>query len=76
MLNCGGAIQSVDFDGKENSVRVKVRGGGEMRVFASKKPRACLLDGEEIQFTYEEEMVVIGAPWPGSSNVSVIDYLF
>lgn len=76
MLNCGGAIQSVDFDGKENSVRVKVRGGGEMRVFASKKPRACLLDGEEIQFTYEEEMVVIEAPWPGSSNVSVIDYLF
>ncbi|XP_019052352.1 PREDICTED: galactinol--sucrose galactosyltransferase-like [Nelumbo nucifera] len=77
MLNTGGAIRSLELDIKTNSVRIGVRGTGEMRSFASEKPKACLIDGEEVPFTYEEEhMVVVQVSWPTSSELSVIDYQF
>ena len=76
MLNTGGAIRSLEFDGEGNSVRVGVKGRGEMRAFASAKPRACLVNGEVVGFGYEEMMVVVQVPWPGSSGVSVVEYSF
>uniref|UniRef100_A0A5B6YL73 galactinol--sucrose galactosyltransferase n=1 Tax=Davidia involucrata TaxID=16924 RepID=A0A5B6YL73_DAVIN len=74
MLNSGGAIQSVAFEA--DSVQVGVKGTGEMRVFASEKPRACQINGEDVAFDYEGIMVVIQVPWPNSSGLSVIEYLF
>ncbi|XP_010249424.2 PREDICTED: galactinol--sucrose galactosyltransferase [Nelumbo nucifera] len=76
MLNTGGAIRSLDFNNETNSVRIGVRGTGEMRSFTSEKPKACLIDGEEVPFTYEEHMVVVQVPWSTSSDLSVIDYQF
>lgn len=76
MLNTGGAIQSLDFDNEKSSVQVGVRGTGEMRVFASKKPVACQVDGREVEFQYEEHMVLIQVPWPSSSNMSIVKYIF
>ncbi|KAK9272818.1 hypothetical protein L1049_003196 [Liquidambar formosana] len=76
MLNTGGAIQSLAFDEEDDSVQVGVKGTGEMRVFASERPRACRIDGEDVAFAYDGHMVIIQVPWPSSSNLSVIDYLF
>ncbi|XP_015879309.2 probable galactinol--sucrose galactosyltransferase 5 [Ziziphus jujuba] len=76
MLNTGGAIQSLDFDEVNDLVRVVVRGSGEMRVFASEKPTTCRIDGREVAFEYKESMVVIPVPWPGSSNGSIVEYIF
>ncbi|XP_057492102.1 probable galactinol--sucrose galactosyltransferase 5 [Actinidia eriantha] len=76
MLNTGGAIRSLEFDGEGNSVRVGVKGRGEMRAFASAKPRACLVNGEGVGFGYEEMMVVVQVPWSGSSGVSIVEYSF
>ncbi|OVA19883.1 Glycosyl hydrolases 36 [Macleaya cordata] len=76
MLNTGAAIQSLTFDDDENSVQVGVRGTGEMRVFASEKPKICRIDRNEVPFTYDEKMVVIQVPWISSSELSLIDYLF
>lgn len=76
MLNTGGAIQSLDFDEVNDLVRVVVRGSGEMRVFASKKPTTCRIDGREVAFEYKESMVVIPVPWPGSSDGSIVEYIF
>ncbi|KAF7819543.1 putative galactinol--sucrose galactosyltransferase 5 [Senna tora] len=76
MLNTGGAIQSLEFNEAKNLVDVGVRGSGEMRVFASERPRACKIDGEEVDFGYEEGMVVIQVPWPGSSKLSLLQYIF
>ncbi|KAK9104393.1 hypothetical protein Scep_021237 [Stephania cephalantha] len=74
MFNTGGAVQSVSFDGEMGFVKVSVRGGGEMRVFASEKPKSCRVDGEEVEFSYDdgERMVVIHLDWCNSS----VDYLF
>ncbi|XP_034706237.1 galactinol--sucrose galactosyltransferase [Vitis riparia] len=76
MLNSGGAIESLTFDDEENSVRIGVKGTGEMRSFASEKPRSCRINGEEVAFGYDECMVIIQVPWPNSSNPSLIECLF
>lgn len=76
MLNTGGAIRSLDFDEVKDSVRVGVRGSGEMRVFASEKPTTCRVDGRDAAFEYEERMVVIQVPWSSSSDVSIVEYMF
>ncbi|XP_061373473.1 galactinol--sucrose galactosyltransferase [Gastrolobium bilobum] len=76
MLNTGGAIQSLDFDEAQNLVEVGVRGIGEMRVFASEKPSTCRIDGKEIDFEYEGSMVIIQVPWPSSSKLSSVQYIF
>ncbi|CAK9176150.1 unnamed protein product [Ilex paraguariensis] len=76
MLNSGGAIQALEFDEEASSVRVGVKGTGEMRVYASKRPRACLINGENASFAYEDLMVIMQVPWPNSSGSSVIEYSF
>ena len=76
MLNTGGAIQSVVYHDDLSSVEVSIKGTGEMRVFASEKPRACLIDGEDVGFKYQDQMVAVQVPWPGSSGISTIEYLF
>lgn len=75
MLNSGGAIQSLAVDDK-NLVRVGVKGRGEMRVFATEKPMACKIDGVDVEFSYDDQMVIIQVPWPKSSRLSVIEYSF
>ncbi|KAF7806051.1 galactinol--sucrose galactosyltransferase-like [Senna tora] len=79
MLNSGGAIQSVEFDENHEKmmiVRIGVRGEGDMRVFASEKPVSCKIDGVKVGFGYEDNMVRIHVPWPTSSPLSVVEYLF
>lgn len=76
MLNTGGAIQLLEFFDEEDMVRVAVKGSGEMTVFSSEKPKACRINGEDVTFKYEEKMVVIQVPWPGSSELSLLEYLF
>ncbi|OIT33682.1 PREDICTED: probable galactinol--sucrose galactosyltransferase 5 [Nicotiana attenuata] len=76
MLNTGGAIQSIELDDEANSVEVEVKGAGEMRIFASEKPRACRINGDDVPFEYEGSMVVTNVPWCSPSGLCVIQYLF
>ncbi|KAG7017775.1 putative galactinol--sucrose galactosyltransferase 5, partial [Cucurbita argyrosperma subsp. argyrosperma] len=76
MLNTGGAIQSVVYNDDLTSIEVSIKGSGEMRVFASEKPRACVIDGEDVGFKYQDQMVAVQVAWPGSSGISTIEYLF
>lgn len=76
MLNTGGAIQSMVVDELTGLVQVGVKGTGEMRVFASQKPKACRLNGEDIEFGFEGLMIIIKVPWPGASGLSIIEYSF
>ncbi|KAG5230221.1 galactinol--sucrose galactosyltransferase [Salix suchowensis] len=76
MLNTGGAIQSVMVVDDESLVRIGVKGSGEMRVFASENPVSCKIDGVDVEFCYHDQMVTIQVPWPSSSELSVMEYLF
>lgn len=74
MLNTGGAIQSLSYGW--NSVKIGVKGSGEMRVFSSEKPKACKVHGEDAMYEYEGKIVVLQVPWSSPSGLSVIEYLF
>lgn len=74
MLNTGGAVRSLCYS--ESGVKVGVKGSGEMRVFASAKPRSCMIDGEDAVYEYEEKMVALQVPWSNPSGLSIIEYLF
>eukprot|EP00262_Sarcandra_glabra_P013458 TRINITY_DN3729_c0_g1_i1.p1 TRINITY_DN3729_c0_g1~~TRINITY_DN3729_c0_g1_i1.p1 ORF type:complete len:756 (-),score=84.88 TRINITY_DN3729_c0_g1_i1:81-2348(-) len=76
MLNSGGAIRSLKFNDDKDSVQIEVKGTGGMGVFSSEKPKACQIDGEEVPFDYDGKMVLIQVPWPNSSVLPVIEYLF
>ncbi|KAJ6419147.1 hypothetical protein OIU84_029289 [Salix udensis] len=74
MLNNGGAIQSLAYT--DNTVQMGIKGSGEMRVFASEKPRACKIDGREVAFEYGECMATTQVPWSSPSGISIVEYLF
>ncbi|CAL0306798.1 unnamed protein product [Lupinus luteus] len=76
MLNSGGSIQSLEFDEHENVARLGLRGHGEMRVFASEKPVCCKIDEAHVEFDYEDNMVRVHVPWPSSSRLTMVEYLF
>lgn len=76
MLNTGGAIQSVAHDFRAKSVRIGVKGAGEMRLFASQRPAAVKVNGEGVRFEYKDNMVAAEVPWTKPSGASVIEYLF
>ncbi|GMH06877.1 hypothetical protein Nepgr_008717 [Nepenthes gracilis] len=77
MLNSGAAIKSLDLVGDlKTTVRIRVKGVGEMRAFASEKPRACRINGEDVEFEYDEYMVAVQVPWPCSSDSSIVDFSF
>ncbi|KAL8140792.1 hypothetical protein V2J09_006813 [Rumex salicifolius] len=76
MLNSGGAVDSLEFEGEDGLVRVGVKGCGEMMVFASQKPKNCKVNGIEVGFVYENSLVTIEVSWNGSSGLSLVDYLF
>ncbi|KAK7271648.1 hypothetical protein RJT34_27724 [Clitoria ternatea] len=76
MLNTGGAVQSFAFDEAHSLVEIGVRGTGEMRVFASERPSTCRIDGKVVDFECEGSMVIIQVPWPGSSKLSTVQYVF
>ncbi|KAJ0962517.1 hypothetical protein J5N97_027639 [Dioscorea zingiberensis] len=80
MLNTGGAVQEFKFTEKHRKgmvAEIAVKGTGEMKAFSSEKPMACRLNGEEVLFGYEDNLVCIQVPWSGSSSkASVIEYSF
>ncbi|KAJ4840177.1 hypothetical protein Tsubulata_002925 [Turnera subulata] len=76
MLNTGGAIKLLEVVDDENLIRISVKGSGEFRVFASEKPESCKINGADVEFTYHEQMVAMQVPWPDSSVLSVVEYLF
>jgi len=74
MLNTSGAIQSLVYHGE--SVEIGVRGAGEFRVYASRKPVSCKIDGHVVEIEYEDSMVMVQVPWSGPEGLTSIEYLF
>lgn len=75
MLNSGGALQSVQYGA--GSVKVGVRGSGELKAFSSVKPKSCKVNGKDAGFEYDGLMVTAQVPWPGSSSeLSLVQYTY
>lgn len=54
MFNSGGAISELEYECSA-SVRMKVRGCGLFGFYSSAQPKSITVDGEEMEFRYEEE---------------------
>ncbi|KAL8160113.1 hypothetical protein V2J09_001650 [Rumex salicifolius] len=55
MFNSGGAIKSLKYESEKGGrVKLEVRGFGVFGAYSSIKPRKIIVDGEEIEFDYEE----------------------
>ncbi|KAL9272820.1 Galactinol--sucrose galactosyltransferase-like protein [Drosera capensis] len=77
MLNSGGAVESLALEDEKDSVKVGIRGTGELKAFASEEPKSCKIDGEEVAFDYKDCLITTDVPWNGSnSGMSEIEYLF
>lgn len=77
MLNSGGAIDSLVYQDQDNMVKVGVKGVGEFKVFSSKKPRSCRVNGMDVQFSYEDCTVGIQiSPQDPFSRLSKVEYEF
>ncbi|KAM7277071.1 hypothetical protein ACFE04_018937 [Oxalis oulophora] len=74
MFNTGGAIQCMEFD--EGVMKIGVKGCGEFKVFASENPVSCKIDGVRVEFGYHDQLVTVNVPWPKSSKLSMVEYLF
>jgi raffinose synthase len=79
MLNSGGAVQSLESstNGGEVTVKVAVKGAGEMVAYSSARPRLCKVDGEDAEFAYEDGVVTVAVPWTGtSSKLARVEYIY
>ncbi|KAF9619092.1 hypothetical protein IFM89_005106, partial [Coptis chinensis] len=56
MLNTGGAIQSLSADDATNLVQIGVKGTGEFRVFASKRPKICRINSDDVSFRISDQV--------------------
>ncbi|CAI9277101.1 unnamed protein product [Lactuca saligna] len=78
MLNSGGAITSITFVSEVEGVcivQVKVKGAGEMVIFASEKPSECHINGKNVDFKYVDHMVIVKVSWSTKSSC-IIEYVF
>ncbi|KMT19511.1 hypothetical protein BVRB_1g011340 [Beta vulgaris subsp. vulgaris] len=79
MLNAGGAVKSLDIseDNEDKMVQVGIKGAGEMMVYSSEKPKACRVNGEDMEFEYEESMIKVQVTWNhNSGGFTTVEYLF
>ena len=74
MLNTGGAIKSLEY--AEGEFKVTVKGAGEMKVYASRKPESCRINKQNVELIYDENVVSVQVPWPGSAELSEVEYFF
>lgn len=54
MFNSGGTIQDLEYvqDSKADSVRIKVKGGGNLLCYSSAPPKMCSVNGAEAGFQW------------------------
>ncbi|KAL2935894.1 Galactinol--sucrose galactosyltransferase [Bienertia sinuspersici] len=78
MLNSGGAIDSIAYRDDEDVVKVGVKGVGEFVVFSSEKPKLCRVNGENVEFSYEDCIVRVQVLEQGSCSrlLSMLEYEF
>lgn len=74
MLNSGGAIRNMVMSG--GVVHVGVKGTGELKAFSSTKPICCKIDGGNVEFSYEENLVSFHVPWATSSELSLVEFVY
>lgn len=74
MFNSGGAIQDVVYG--DVSVRVRVKGGGQLLAYSSGAPGGCSLNGADAAFSWASDgKLTVDLPWiEEAGGVSDVDF--
>lgn len=63
MLNSGGTIQGLEYEGFD--AKMKVKGGGSFLAYSDHSPKKCIVNGQEVGFEWvdEQSRLTFSFPW-------------
>ncbi|EEF51890.1 hydrolase, hydrolyzing O-glycosyl compounds, putative [Ricinus communis] len=78
MYNSGGAIEAVScrMDASECQMNVKARGCGRFGVYSKTKPKYCMVDSKEDDFTYNAVNGLLTVKLQGECNLREIEIIY
>jgi stachyose synthetase len=82
MFNSGGTIQELEYiksvAAAEESVEIKVKGGGNFLAYSSGSPKKCLLNGAEVAFEWlASGKLTLNLPWvEEAGGISDVTFVF
>lgn len=79
MYNSGGAVEAVNCritDSSECRIKIKGRGSGRFGAYSSTKPKYCMVENKEEDFTYSAVDGLLAIKLQGECNLREIEFVF
>ncbi|KAJ0106087.1 hypothetical protein Patl1_18186 [Pistacia atlantica] len=78
MYNTGGAVEAMNYirDHPECRIKIKGKGCGRFGAFSSTKPKCCIVDMKEEEFTYNAQDGLLTVKLDGDCNLREIEFVY
>ncbi|XP_019056471.1 PREDICTED: probable galactinol--sucrose galactosyltransferase 2 isoform X2 [Tarenaya hassleriana] len=78
MYNSGGAVDGLDasMESSGSKVRVKARGCGRFGVYSNKRPKLCMLERKEIEFSYDSDSGLVKLELEQDCGLKTIEFVY
>ncbi|KAK7302168.1 hypothetical protein RJT34_13049 [Clitoria ternatea] len=78
MYNSGGAVEALDciMDVTQCMIKIKGRGCGRFGAYSNVRPKCCVVDMKEEEFSYNPEDGLLAIKLGGEGNVRDIEFIF
>lgn len=78
MYNSGGAVESLEYimDLSKYVIKIKGKGCGRFGAYSSTKPKSCMVDTKEEEFTYNSEDGLLTIKLPGECTFRDIEFVY
>lgn len=78
MYNSGGAVESLEYimDLSKNIIKIKGKGCGRFGAYSSTKPKCCMVDTKEEEFTYNAVDGLLTVQLPGEKTLRDIEFVY
>lgn len=78
MYNSGGAVEAMNhtMDHSECRIKIKGKGCGRFGAFSSTKPKCCMVDMKEEEFTYNSQDGLLTIKLDGDCNLRDIEFVY
>ncbi|KAJ0049231.1 hypothetical protein Pint_15588 [Pistacia integerrima] len=78
MYNTGGVVETMNYirDHSECRIKIKGKGCGRFGAFSSTKPKCCIVDMKEEEFTYNAQDGLLTVKLDGYCNLREIEFVY
>lgn len=78
MYNSGGAVESINsvMDRSKYIIKIKGKGCGRFGAYSSTKPKCCMVDTKDEEFTYNAEYGLLTVKLPGECTLRDIEFVY